>query len=156
MLEVVDFVSSARMESMGARPGIAVISINDPGSTLTTIAPGFGPVLRLAFDDLDTHDIEAARYGDVFIPSQAREIIDFLDACLRNPVVRGLMVHCEMGRSRSAAVAWFAASYGATFEHDRRIDGINTYVLGMLCEISGRHINPPMAMMVTAGYRLPV
>ena len=85
----------------------------------------------------------------------AESVVSFLDRIHGAPEITGLLVHCEMGRSRSAAVAWYALSYGGQMTHERRIDGINLLVLRMLEDAGGRRLPRPTSMLVPVGFCLP-
>lgn len=152
MISAVDFVSVSRMERMTGIPNAAVISITDSDSSDAQICSKFGLLLRLKFDDLDHESMAAGSTGVVFRPEDAGLIIAFLEHVQQHRELETLTVHCEMGRSRSAAVAWFAACvYGARFLCDRRIDGINTLVLGMLEQAAGKSVPRPKGLIVQAG-----
>lgn len=147
----IDFVSASRIESMVGDPAWAVISITDPGTSPVRIAEQFGPLLRLQFDDLDDDALANGSTGKVFSSVEAAIVHDFLVTCKGNPTVRGILVNCEMGRSRSAAIAWYAASFGGTFLQERRIDGVNLLVLRELCVRGCRTMSAPHGRCVEAG-----
>lgn len=110
------FVSRERAESFAGSPDMAVISITDPGSPPANLHPLFGPILRLAFyDAVPADEYLPAPMPGLFDHVMARQIVDFVlplhvaDTRLR------VMVHCEYGVSRSAAVALFIEAFaGAT------------------------------------------
>ena len=93
----------------------AIISITDPDSNLPTFAPNENRlgILSLQFYDLD--DISGqmepkdakeylAQFGNgLFKDYQAAEIVDFVEEV--KDKIKGILVHCEAGVSRSAAVA---------------------------------------------------
>lgn len=75
------------------------ISISDPFAQPANISPQFEAVLRLHFDDVD----ERRKPTDVlFAVDQARAITEFLDEW---PAAERVIVHCNMGVSRSPGVA---------------------------------------------------
>ena len=75
------------------------ISISDPGAEPAGLSPSFVAVLRLSFDDV----VERGEPSDIlFAEEHAREIHDFMD---RNADVDRVVFHCNMGVSRSPAVA---------------------------------------------------
>lgn len=151
MLATIDFLSANAMERHAGDPGLAVISITDPGATPAYLAPTFGPVLRMQFDDVDTVGIHNGPDCRPFDDHLARSTLSFLDSVNASMEQYGLIVHCEMGRSRSAAVAWFVAcQFGSFFVAERRIDGINTLVLDLLDRHSGRRTPRPPSMLVKA------
>lgn len=153
MINTVDFVSSTRMEKLAGDKTLAVISITDPDSSDTHIAHEFGPVLRMKFDDLDADSLAAGSTGTRFTHGDAEKTIAFLDMVNRDRVLQGIIVHCEMGRSRSGAVAWYALSYGGSMANERRIDGINMLVLETLESIRGMRLPRPNGMLVPANFR---
>lgn len=154
MITDIDYLSSSRFEAMAGDPGLAVVSITDPGSSDARIPAGFGPALRLKFDDLDEESLASGSVGNTFSAAEARMVVSFLDQVHSAPDIRGLVVHCEMGRSRSAAVAWYALAYGGRMARERRIDGINLLVLGQLEAAGGRCLPRPAGLLVPAGFSL--
>jgi len=93
----------------------AIISITDPDSDLPTFAPNENRIgiLFLQFYDLDdiSDQMEPknaeeylAQFGHgLFKDRQAAEIVDFVEGI--KDKVKGILVHCHAGVSRSAAVA---------------------------------------------------
>ena len=154
MIAFVDFVSAAKIESMRGDPSWAVVSITDPGSTECRIDPHFGPILKLQFDDLDEDSLASGSTGRVFTPEDAKTVLSFLDGVNRDAGITGLLVNCEMGRSRSGAIAWFALSYGGKMLHERRIDGYNNLVLSMLEQVGSVQLPRPTGMLAPAGLSL--
>ncbi|TXT28154.1 MAG: hypothetical protein FD131_3287 [Rhodocyclaceae bacterium] len=154
MIKTVDFISSSRMEAMQGDKHLAVISITDPDSSDTKISNEFGPVLRLKFDDLDADNLAAGSIGKVFARSDAEKIASFLDMVDRETNLQGVIINCEMGRSRSGAIAWFALSYGGVMANERRIDGFNPLVLEALESVRARRLLRPSGMLVPAGFKL--
>lgn len=119
-IESVDFMSRGAAEQHLGGRGHVLISISDPPLDLSE---GFGPttdaqlpaidasrwsaVLRLQF-----HDVTPATATKLpqYIPmseQQAKAVIDFIDRLPASD--EHLVVHCEQGVSRSAAIALFAA-----------------------------------------------
>lgn len=108
----VSFTSRLRAESLAASPHIAVISITDPGTPEASLDGGFTDVLRLAFfDAVPADEYLPAPFPGMFDHLMARQIGDFVRELHAAPADVALMVHCEYGVSRSAAVALFAAAY---------------------------------------------
>ena len=153
MIAFVDFVSAAKIETMRGDPSWAVISITDPGSSECRIDPNFGPVLKLQFDDLDEDSLASGSTGQIFSPDDAKTVLSFLDGVNRDTGINGLLVNCEMGRSRSGAIAWFALVYGGRMLHERRIDGYNDLVLKILEQEIAVQLPRPTEMLVAAGFR---
>jgi predicted protein tyrosine phosphatase len=80
-------------------PNEICISISDPDAELAKVSPLFVAVLRLHFDDVTERGVPA---DILFAPHHARAIVDFLD---KWPGAKRVMVHCNMGVSRSPGVA---------------------------------------------------
>lgn len=80
-------------------PNEICISISDPDAPPADVSPQFAAVLRLNFDDVN----ERGSDSDIlFAADHARAIVDFVDLW---PDADRLIVHCNMGVSRSPAVA---------------------------------------------------
>ena len=80
-------------------PNEICISISDPHAPPADVSPQFAAVLRLHFDDLN----ERNQQSDIlFEADHARAITDFVDLW---PDADRLIVHCNMGVSRSPGVA---------------------------------------------------
>ena len=156
MIYDIDYLSSSRFEAMTGDPQTAVVSITDPGGSDARVPAGFGPVLRLKFDDLDETSLCGGSTGRPMSAHEAQSVVAFLARIHSAPEISGLLVHCEMGRSRSAAVAWYALAFGGRMTSERRIDGINLMVLRMLEDVSGRQLPRPTGMLVPAGFSLSV
>jgi predicted protein tyrosine phosphatase len=79
----------------------ACISITDPGSPPAVISARFQAVLRLSFHDVTS--LRLARSSDIlFGDAHAKAILDFVRDWDR---IDRLVVHCELGQSRSAGIA---------------------------------------------------
>jgi predicted protein tyrosine phosphatase len=75
------------------------ISISDPDAEPAKVSPRFHAVLRLHFDDVT----QRGEPSDIlFAADHARAITDFVD---RWPDAERVVVHCNMGVSRSPGVA---------------------------------------------------
>ena len=97
----------------------AVISITDPGSENARLSTkNRVAVLRLKFHDLDRP--YPGYEDDLFTPSMAREVIEFVTTW--RPKIKTLLLHCEAGISRSAATAAFVAkiTFGEDAEYFKR------------------------------------
>lgn len=80
-------------------PNEICISISDPDAPPADVSPRFAAVLRLHFDDL----VERNQQSDIlFAADHARAIVDFVALW---PDADRVMVHCNMGVSRSPGVA---------------------------------------------------
>lgn len=86
-------------ESYEPGPNEICISISDPQAEPADISPRFAAVLRLHFDDLHERNHES---DILFAADHARAITDFVDLW---PDADRVMVHCNMGVSRSPGVA---------------------------------------------------
>lgn len=98
----VTFVPRSVAAQWAPRPESALISIYDRKEQPLQPQGGWDAVLYLRF-----HDTDGSQGGlEVFSPEQARCILDFVQ---QNAQKQELVVHCQMGQSRSAAVALFLA-----------------------------------------------
>jgi predicted protein tyrosine phosphatase len=96
-----DLIVLSRENAEAYEPGNneICISISDPDAEPAQVSDTFEAVLRLHFDDI----IESRQSSDIlFAADQARAITEFLDEW---PNAARVMVHCNMGVSRSPAVA---------------------------------------------------
>ena len=105
------FTSREHAESRPGAPGIAVISVTDPGTPPAALSPCFGPILRLAFYDAVPADEYLPAPPGLFDHRLAAEVCAFIDSLQQDSLHYALLVHCEYGISRSAALALFAEAY---------------------------------------------
>lgn len=123
----VEYNSLDFAESFVPEKETIVISIRSPGSTPAKLHPDITQVLRLFFED----SVPKLQKQNMFSPAHAKEVISFLHTHHADSTKYHLLVHCEAGISRSAAVAVFAAS-----ECDLSISGklafLNPHVLTTL------------------------
>jgi predicted protein tyrosine phosphatase len=111
------------------------ISIFDPQAEPARISPRFGSVLRLSFDDV----IEMGEPTDIlFARDHATSIIRFIEAW---PSAERVVVHCNMGVSRSPGVALgLCDMHGwATAELERSHPGWNRLVRSVMKESAETH-----------------
>jgi len=109
-LKNVVFTGRDQAEASLGWPHWAVISIS--GLNPAVLKGGWHSVLRLEFDDVDTPEEPYI----MFSPAHANQIIDFAEAARDSHEVEGILVHCQAGISRSAAVAkWIAEKYGLPY-----------------------------------------
>jgi rhodanese-related sulfurtransferase len=96
-----DLVVLSREDAEFYEPGTneICISISDPDAPPADVSPRFAAVLRLNFDDVTERGVDS---DILFAADHARAIVDFVDLW---PDADRLMVHCNMGVSRSPAVA---------------------------------------------------
>lgn len=100
LAEALDFVPS--------RPTVA-ISILSPGRCAAALHPAIDDTLCLYFHD-GIGRADNLRATVLFSTGQAKSVIDFLRSYHRRPAARHLLIHCQAGISRSAAIAVLAAS----------------------------------------------
>jgi predicted protein tyrosine phosphatase len=106
------FASRELAESLAGNPYMAVISITDPGTPDAKLDPLFHHVLRLSFFDAEPADeFLPAPIPGLFDHKMARRISEFVSELHAAPFEISVMVHCEFGVSRSAAVALFVEAY---------------------------------------------
>ncbi|MCK6412947.1 MAG: hypothetical protein L6Q55_11065 [Azonexus sp.] len=111
------YTSRQLAESLAGSPYMAVISITDPTTPEARLDPLFRHVLRLSFFDSVPADEFIPALPGLFDFEMARRIRDFIAEIDAAPFEMSVMVHCEYGVSRSAAVALFVAAYsGAPLE----------------------------------------
>jgi predicted protein tyrosine phosphatase len=105
-------------------PNEICISISDPDAPPADVSPRFAAVLRLNFDDVTE---QRASSDILFATDMARAIVDFVDVW---PDADRLVVHCNMGVSRSPGVALgLCDAHGwATAELERSHPGWNRLV----------------------------
>lgn len=108
----VHFASRELAESLAGNPYMAVISITDPGTPDAKLDPLFQHVLRISFyDAVPADEFLPAPMPGLFDHLMARRISDFVKELHSAPFEISVMVHCEYGVSRSAAVALFVEAY---------------------------------------------
>lgn len=129
------FVSKHAAESNMPWSDWAVISITDRDSFgEAKIKDGWHSVLRVHF-----HDVDPAEPCDephiLMNEEHARQIVEFVRGLPDE--VNGILVHCQAGISRSAAVAkWICEEFRIPF--DERYDKFNRHVYQLLVE-TGKH-----------------
>lgn len=131
------FVSRQVAETLLFYPDTAAISITDPGKRLATLPAWFRHVLRLSFyDAIPGDDFMPAPLPGCFDYRMAKQVVAFLDELQQLPDDLRLIVHCEQGLSRSAAVALFSAAYaGAALPNRENAGRANTWVLDQLTTV---------------------
>jgi predicted protein tyrosine phosphatase len=101
----------------------SIISINSDDK-LAVLHDNWVHKLVLIFHDLD----KAIEGYSLFTEEQAKEIINFVAAIEKE--INILVVHCDAGVSRSAAVAKFIAEkYGLTFQENYSIYNKHVYAI---------------------------
>lgn len=109
MMRSLEYLSLDEALTFSPQCPTVAISILSPGRPAASLHPQIDPVLRLYFEDTTGKDGETSRSG-VFNADQARQVMEFVRHHHDKPEPYHLLVHCEAGISRSAAVADFAAS----------------------------------------------
>lgn len=108
----IHYTSRERAESIAALPHMAVISITDPGTPEAQLDPAFADVLRLSFyDAVPADEFLPAPIPGMFDHLMARRIGNFVREMHAAPRDISVIVHCEYGVSRSAAVALFVEAF---------------------------------------------
>lgn len=130
----VQYTSRKLAEQLRGSPYMAVISITDPTTPEAKLDPLFRHVLRLSFfDAVPADDYLPAPLPGLFDHRMAGQICTFIDELHAAPFEMSLMVHCEYGVSRSAAVALFAeARTGAPLDAREFTYEANLWVIGQL------------------------
>lgn len=110
-----------------------MISLSDPDAALgeAKLIPGWHAVHRITFHDIDPNHSsgEMEEFLECMTEDQAKAIADFVREIASE--VEGVLVHCNAGVSRSAAVAkWIAEQYALPF--NLRYDKYNPHVYRML------------------------
>ena len=96
----VTFLSRAMASKHIPVSGSVLISIHDKSEPKFVPGSGWADVLYLSFHDMDTDTLGL----DMFSTGQARQVLDFAE---KHQSCAQIMVHCQMGQSRSGAVAMF-------------------------------------------------
>ncbi|MEN9481433.1 MAG: hypothetical protein RLZZ298_2828 [Pseudomonadota bacterium] len=106
------YASRELAESLAGNPYMAVISITDPGTPEANLDPLFRHVLRLSFfDAIPADEFLPAPMVGMFDHLMAIQISQFVKELHNAPFDISVMVHCEYGVSRSAAVALFVEAF---------------------------------------------
>lgn len=156
MIKSVFFLSRSQAESFARkqqpRP-FAMISITDPDSKPANIARTHQGLLRFQFDDVyeEVKDCKAGQIPDLLpddLPliihgeewvdaNHAKRILEFIKNISNREGDLDLVVHCEGGISRSAAIAAFVADkYSATLEMvSRDASGANRRLTRLLRKV---------------------
>lgn len=129
----VQYTSRKLAEQLRGSPYMAVISITDPTTPEAKLDPLFRHVLRLSFFDAVPADEYMPALPGLFDHRMAAQIDSFIGELHAAPFEISLMVHCEYGVSRSAAVALFAeALTGAPLEAREFTYEANQWVIDQL------------------------
>jgi len=108
-IKSLEFLSVDEAQAFVPKVQTVAISILTPGRAPAQLDRNIQDVLRLYFHDGVPYGREP-RKVDLFSSEQAQAVIDFLRHHHAQPQPTHLLIHCEAGISRSAAVAVFSAS----------------------------------------------
>ncbi len=132
----VRYTSRQLAESLAGNPYMAVISITDPSTPPARLDPMFRHVLRLSFFDAVPADEYQPPLPGLFDLHMARAIDNFIRKLQMAPFDMSVMVHCEYGISRSAAVALFVeALTGASLAAREFAYAANQWVIDRLLSL---------------------
>ncbi|MCL2525427.1 MAG: hypothetical protein FWF20_12965 [Betaproteobacteria bacterium] len=140
----IHYTSRKLAESLEGNPYMAVISITDPSTPPARLDPMFRHVLRLSFFDAVPADEYQPPLPGLFDMNMARAIDRFIGELHAAPFTLSVMVHCEYGVSRSAAVALFIeALTGAPLMARAFTHAANQWVINQL-----QYLHPQLAVDV--------
>ena len=108
-IQSLEFLSVDEAQAFVPKLQTAAISILTPGRAAAQLHRDIVDVLRLYFHD-GVPQGTGPRKVELFSTEQAQAVIDFLRHHNAKPHPQHLLIHCEAGISRSAAVAVFSAS----------------------------------------------
>lgn len=124
-------MSRLQAENLPGSDALAMISITGPDSDEALLLVGWKSVLRVAFDDNDPRIVRHKQRKTPRIPmteQDALAIVNFVHETA--PFVTGIMVHCQGGISRSAAVSkWISAAYKLPFDTNYELYNRHVYRL---------------------------
>jgi len=95
-------------EAIAPPPNCGVISIKTPRDPDAALKEGWSAILRLSFFDADNPKDQTDKAGMLFDEAGAKQILAFVK---ENAGLDELVVHCDLGISRSAAVAILLGEY---------------------------------------------
>ncbi|MFN4342921.1 MAG: hypothetical protein ACK4FE_12980 [Azonexus sp.] len=144
----IQYTSRKLAEQLRGSPYMAVISITDPTAPEARLDPLFRHVLRLSFFDAVPADEFMPACPGLFDHHMAGQIGSFITELHAAPFDISLMVHCEFGISRSAAVALFAeALTGAPLDAREFTYEANQWVIDQLeARHPGVHVAVPQPL----------
>jgi hypothetical protein len=131
MLTKVMFVGRYSVENCGPWADFAVISMGEPDAKEgdPQIQDGWHDVLKLSFHDITPDTLDVESQYTLMHEDDAIKIVDFVRKVAPN--VKGIIVHCRAGISRSAAVAkWICGEYNLPF--NANYDRCNPHVLNLV------------------------
>lgn len=95
-------------EAIAPPPNCGIVSIKTPRDPDAALKEGWGAILRLSFFDADDPKDQADKAGTLFDEEAAKLILAFVN---EHAGLDELVVHCDLGISRSAAVAILLGEY---------------------------------------------
>lgn len=98
----IHFMPRHKAVAIAPPPNCAIVSIKTPFDDEASLAAGWRAILRLSYFDTDDAKDSSIVPGTVFDAEKAGQVLDFVEA---NIDCEELVVHCDLGVSRSAAVA---------------------------------------------------
>lgn len=150
MIESVTFIPRYVAEDMVFNEHQALISItdNDQADALIQGINDTHRLLRVRFLDIEAH-IEHPKFKTDFLfdEKKAQKILNFIDALHALPEKVKMVVHCEAGASRSAAVALFIYHHTlCDFKNHDKADYANKLVVSVFSTLINKPIIiPPKA-----------
>ena len=126
MVQLVNFLNRGSMSNMTPLSTWAAVSISE--EVETKLKPGWYAVYRCFFHDVDPSSNKTDEKHVLMNANHANELVAFIESVA--PFIDVLMVNCQGGISRSAAVAkWAAERYNLPFNHDYSLYNRHVYRL---------------------------
>lgn len=137
MITAVEFLSRQMFERLLPDAGVAVISIGDHDQETPVQLSGYSHALRLQFLDIEPDDCwkMGLEWYELFTLDHAVKVAQFLRGLHTSPEAVRLVVHCEAGVSRSAAIALAAQAYASTDKPARDASQANPHVVRLMTEV---------------------
>ena len=153
MITSIDFLCRHVFESRRPQPNEAAISIGDPDQETPAILAEYGGrALRAQFHDIEPGNCR--KYGFDIHHCLSIELADQIAGFLRTIHASenklDLIVHCEAGVSRSAAVALAAAAYAKCGRRERDASCANNHVARLLGDALGVRVSIPQPLEIGA------
>lgn len=104
----IHFLPRHMAEAIAPPPNCGIISIKTPSDPDAALNEGWSAILRLSFLDADDPKDQAGKESVLFDDAAAKRILAFVR---ENAGLDELVVHCDLGISRSAAVAILLGEY---------------------------------------------
>lgn len=151
MITALDYIGLDAFEQVRPAQDMVAISIGSPAQVPPANLVAFKDALRLEFLDCDQADIEKHGIPAEFLfqLEQLQQVIAFVQRHHHSREPTRLIVHCQLGSSRSAAIALVAHHY-VDCEFPRRADAhfANAHVLALFAHSAGSSlaVTKPMAI----------